>query len=82
MHGKPIEREKSFECLYERILLKIPTTNNHAESYHSKINSVAADMRLSINNRLSLVACHVMKRLKNLDSSSIANLRNNLRRIT
>lgn len=81
MHGKPIERKKSFACLYERILLKISTTTNHAESYHSKINSVAAYMRLTINNRLSLVVCHVMKRLKYLDSSSIANLRNYLRRI-
>ena len=81
MHGKPNEREKSFAILYERILLKIPTTTNHAESYHSRINSVAADMRLTINNRLSLVACHIMKRLKQLDSSSISNLRNYLRKI-
>lgn len=81
MHGNCIEKEKSFAILYERILLKIPTTTNHCESYHSKINSVAAERRLTINNKLSLVACHIMKRLKHLDSSSIANLRNYLRKI-
>ena len=53
MHGNSIEREKSFALLFERINLKIPTTTNHCESYHSRINTIAGDMRFTINNRSS-----------------------------
>ena len=76
--GNPIEKNQSYSVLYERIIQKVPTTNNHSESYHARINSIAADMRYSINNRLSLVVDHIMSRLTHLDASSIANLRNYL----
>ena len=81
MNGEAIEKKRSYALLYERIQNKIPTTTNHCESYHSKINSVAGDLRLSLNNRLSLIAHHIIDRLKNLDQSSMANLRNYLRGI-
>ena len=55
--------------------MNVPTTNNHCESYHSKINSIAGDQRYTINNRLSLLAKHIMNRLKQLDQSSLCNLR-------
>lgn len=76
--GNPVEKNPSYSLLYERIIQKVPTTNNHSESYHARINSIAADMRYSINNRLSLVVDHIMSRLTLLDALSIANLRNYL----
>lgn len=76
--GNPIEKPPEYSLLYERIIKKVPTTNNHCESFHARINSIAADMRYSINNRLALVTDHIMNRLTHLDTSSVANLRNYL----
>ena len=33
-----IESDLRYSCLYQRILDKVPTTTNHAESFHSKVN--------------------------------------------
>lgn len=66
--GNQIEKNPFYSVLYERIIQKVPTTNNHNESYHARINSFAADMRYSINNRLSLVVDHIISRLSHLDA--------------
>lgn len=80
-HGNYIPAEESYSPLYRRISLNVPTTNNHCESYHSKINSIAGDQRYTINNRLSLLSKHIMNRLKQLDQSSLCNLRTYIRNL-
>ena len=61
--------------MYESFILIVPTTNNHCESNHTRINSIATDKRYSIKNRITLVVDHIMSRLVHFEASSIANLR-------
>lgn len=38
--GWPINVEESYAPLFARINLGVPSTNNHGESYHQKLNSI------------------------------------------
>ena len=73
--GQPIEIEKSYTPLFERIERKTPTTTNFAESFHQKINSVAGNQHLNICSRLTLLANQILTRLTNIGQSSVSNLR-------
>lgn len=81
LDGSAIETEVSYSPLFNRIAYGIPTTNNYSESFHSKINSIAGDQRLTINNRLSLVANYIIRRLHNIEDSSIGNLEQYIRNL-
>lgn len=79
--GQPCEIDDSYSPLFIRSERNVPTTNNYSEAYHSKINAIAGNFKISINNRLALLVNHIMQRIQNVDQSSIANLRTYMRYI-
>ena len=56
--GEPCETDESYAPLFIRNKFKVPTINNYSEAYHSKINAVDGNLKISINNRLALLVNH------------------------
>ncbi len=79
--GNNYPTDNSYSPLYIRIEKKVPTTNNYSEAYHAKINEIAGNFKISVHNRLALLANHIMNRIQHVDQSSIANLQSYLRTI-
>ena len=79
--GQVIEIDEVYSPLYIRIQHRIPTTTNHAESYHQKVNTVAGDLRMTLPNRVALLAHHIMSQITQIDNSSISNLLSYIKKI-
>ena len=79
--GVKIDPEFAHAPLFCRVLKEIPTTNNYAEAFHRSLNEIASDRRISMMNRVALVAKKIMERFNNIRNSSESNQKNYIQKL-